>query len=132
MDNIEIIKDQDSEKIIYPFSVSISEPTKAKSEYDDYFGNSLFFVFFRIFSENPEKLYTVESSIIDIKGLVDNSFRSREFETLNSKEFRDYMTSIHLIFPNFKRYILNFEKRPYNSTEYSETIANWLDSIILE
>ncbi len=113
--------------LIYPHSVTISELTKAKPEFDKFFSESLFMVYFGIYSKVSDRDFIVDSAIIDITSNTENSYRSRKFEKLDCKEFRDYMTSIQIIFPPFKRNLLNFEKRAYSISEYMDTVKLWLD-----
>ena len=118
--------DLDLDKIIYPHSALVSEPVAAKDTYEEFKG-SKFIIYISIYSDLPDKNYTVNSAIIDMYEKVETSMRTAKFESLEGQEYKDYINSINWIFESYNKHILNFPAgETYSLKEYLSLVNDWV------
>jgi len=115
----------DLDKLIYPHSVILSNPTAARDVYSELFTDTKFLIYISIWSKEPDKNYVVTYSVIDLNHGVNNTSSVKEYETLDCSDYRDFISSIYLLFPSFEKNILNFEKRQHTVKEYLEILEVW-------
>ena len=122
------VEDESDNVIIYPHSVIVSDPVRAKDIYSENFGNSLFVIMIVIYSEKEHSDYIVNSHIVDIKGFSETSNITKKFKNLEDKDFKHFISSLKIIFEDFNKKILNFEDKPLEMKEFFSLIDTWMDT----
>jgi len=115
---------------IYPHSVTLNANPVLPNKLYSIFDKTVFSVYLSIFSKKKDKDYCVYLSIVDLFGIVPATTMDKEFESLDSQDFSDFMKSVFVIFQPFERYVLNFEKdKELTLREFYQKSQEWLETI---
>lgn len=121
--------EQDLDKtFIYPLVAVLSAgPVQVTPDYYPELGNTLFTVYYSIYSTEKNAKYLLDFSALNMSGTGEDVAKILYFESLNEDYFKKFMASMTLIFGDYKRHILNFDKgKKMSLNEYLSIIKKWL------
>jgi hypothetical protein len=113
---------------IYPLvAVFSAGPIPVTSDYYFEFGDTLFTVYYSIYSTKKKSNYILDFSAFNMSGTGENVTKLIHFDSLTDDYFKKFMASMALIFGDYKRHVLNFDKgKKMNLNEYLRIIKEWL------